>query len=271
MNRLRRLLPAAGLLLCQTAIAQVHVREPTLKITKGVVAVEARNTHAVVTPPPPPVTFTPFGGTMCPRFTGTIDSAYLNPPSSTSASINSDISSLDANDCVTFAIVVENTGGSAAYDVKLREIFPLGPTDIPDCFSPDFKTLCITDGTGAFMPFSPNPAVVGFGTTLITLQDPLPGLTSTTAPGKNIAVITFGACIVGNIKPHCCDNTARVEHYSSTQGGPNFVRPAGFGPTADTARVCVLPKATKSIKPPRKRTRPARLPAPRLTGEQLAG
>jgi hypothetical protein len=93
-----------GVTFCQTAIAQVHVREPALKITKGVVA--ASNPNAVFTPPPPQVGPVPFHapGTSCPRFNTTINSTNL-----ASTPINSDVSSVDANDCVTFAIVVENT------------------------------------------------------------------------------------------------------------------------------------------------------------------
>ncbi len=225
-----------GVIFCQTAIAQVQVREPALKITKGVVA--AGNPNAVLSPPQVgPVTFQPPGAS-CPRFNGTIDSTNLasNP-------IDSDISNVDANDCITFAIVVENTGGSTAYDIELRDLFPLGPTDLPECFDPDFTTLCVTDGTGTPMPFTSGTA--GHGNVAITLQNPLPGVSST--PGSNIAVITFDACVVGDIKPHCCDNTALVENYASTQGGPNFVA-AGFGgPFQDSADVCVRPTAMKSI------------------------
>lgn len=225
-----------GVTFCQSAIAQVHVREPALKITKGIVA--ATNPNAVFSPlQAGPVAFHTVG-TSCPRFSGTINSTNL-----ASAPINSDVSSVDANDCVTFAIVVENTGGSPAYDVKLRELFPPGPLDIPDCFIPDFTTLCVTDGTGTPLPFTPGTA---FHANLpIALQNPLPGVAS--PAGSNIAVITFDACVVANIKPHCCDNVARLENYASTQGGPNFVDGGFGGPFQDGARLCVLPKTTKSI------------------------
>lgn len=223
-----------GVTLRQTAIAQVHVREPALKITKGIVA--ATNPNAVFSPSPAgPVAFHAVG-TSCPRFSGTINSTNL-----ASAPINSDVSNVDANDCVTFAIVVENTGGSPAYDVKLREIFPLGPTDAFECFVPDFDTMCVTDGAGTSLPFT-----VGIGRSLpIALQNPLPGTGS--PAGSNIAVITFDACIVADIKPNCCDNVARLENYASTQGGPNFVDGGFGGPFQDPARLCVLPRATKSV------------------------
>ena len=248
-----------GVTFCQAAIAQVHVREPALKITKGVVA--ASNPNAVFSPPP--VTFQ-APGTSCPRFNGTI-----NPITSGSA-INSNVSNVDANDCVTFAIVVENTGGSTAYDIKLRDLFPLGPTDALECFAPDFTTLCVRDGTGAPIQFTSGTSF--HGSLPITLSTPLPGLTSTTLPGENIVVITFDACIVGNIKPHCCDNTAILDSYSSTPGadgvsGPNFVG-AGFGgPFQDTAQVCVRPTAAKSIKTTSEAHTPSSAPEQLAIGE----
>jgi fimbrial isopeptide formation D2 family protein/uncharacterized repeat protein (TIGR01451 family) len=222
-----------GTIFSQSAIAQVQVREPALKITKGIVATS--NPNAVFSPSPVgPVSFS-APGTSCPRFSGAITSAAL-----ASTPINSDVSNVDANDCVTFAIVVENTGGSAAYDVNLREIFPPSPFGASECFSPDFSTLCARDGTGA-----PLPIATGIGRGLpIKLQNPLP---ASNASGSNIAVITFDACILGDIKPGCCDNTAQVENYASTPGGANFVD-AGFGgPFSDAARICVIPKGTKSI------------------------
>jgi uncharacterized repeat protein (TIGR01451 family)/fimbrial isopeptide formation D2 family protein len=248
-----------GVTFCQNAIAQVHVREPALKITKGIVA--ATNPNAVFSPPQVgPVSFHPVG-TSCPRFNGTINSTNVG-----STPINSDISNIDANDCVTFAIVVENTGGSPAYDIKLREIFPPGPVDIPDCFVPDFTTLCVTDGTGASIPFTTGTA---FHANLpIALQNPLPGVTA--PAGSNLAVITFDACVVGNIKPHCCDNVARLENYASTQGGQNFVDGGFGGPFQDSAQLCVRPQATKSIKTTSEVHTPGTPSGPPLSQEQLA-
>jgi uncharacterized repeat protein (TIGR01451 family) len=257
-----------GSTFCQAAIAQIHVREPALRITKGVV--RASNPNAVFTPSlVGPITFTPPPGPpSCspPRFSGgTIDSTYLHPPFPTPIPFNSDISSVDANDVVTFAIVVENTGGSSAYNVQLQDVFPTGS----DCFDPVFipNSFCITDGTGTTLPVNP----VGTfppGNLPITLSNPLPGVSA--LAGTNIAVITFDAKIVANIVPHCCDNTAKVLNYASTLNGQNFVA-AGFGgPFQDTAQICVLPKATKSIKTTSEAHTPGTPPGPPLSPEQLA-
>jgi uncharacterized repeat protein (TIGR01451 family) len=258
-----------GVTFCQAAIAQVHVREPALKITKGVVA--ASNPNAVFTPPPPqvgpvpngPVPFSLPGSTICPqpRFTGTITSANL-----AAHPINNNVSSVDANDCVTFAIVVENTGGSPAYDIKLHDLFPLDSLQNPECFDPNFATLCVTDGMGHAIPFTSGTGFLN-GNDPITLQSPLPGLSAT---GSNIAVITFDACVIKAIKPHCCDNIANIESYASTPGGPNFVA-AGFGgPFQDSAQVCVLPKGTKSIKTTSEAHTPGTPTGLALSPEQLA-
>ena len=224
---------------CQVAIAQVQMAEPKLRIIKGVVASD--NPNAIFSPAAPPSgTFTPPGGS-CPRFSGTINSSNIG-----SLNLNSNISGVDANDKVTFAIVVENQGSSpnGVFDVKIRDIFPLGPTDLPSCFVPDFSTLCVTDGTGAPIPFAVGPG--GFGSVIIELTDPGPTMGAlgpfNPANGKNIAVLTFDAMLLSDIKSGCCDNRARLENYSNTEGGPNFVA-AGFGgPFEDTAQACVGPR-----------------------------
>jgi uncharacterized repeat protein (TIGR01451 family) len=228
-----------GVKFCQVAIAQVQITEPDVRILKGVVASD--NPNAIFSPAAPPSgTFTPPGGS-CPRFSGTINSSNIG-----SLNSNSNVSGVDANDTVTFAIVVENlgTGPNGVFDVKIRDIFPLGPTDLPSCFVPDFSTLCVTDGTGTPIPFTTSPG--GFGSVIIELTDPslTQGALGPFHPtnGRNIAVITFDAKLISDIKSGCCDNRARLENYSNTESGPNFVA-AGFGgPFEDAAQACVGPR-----------------------------
>ena len=224
---------------CQTAIAQVQMAEPKVRIIKGVVASD--NPNAIFSPAAPPSGIFTSPGGSCPRFTGTINSSTIG-----SLNLNSNISGVDANDTVTFAIVVENlgTGPNGVFDVKIRDIFPLGPTDLPSCFDPDFSTLCVTDGTGTPIPFTVSPG--GFGSVIIELTDPSPtqGALGPFHPtnGKNIAVLTFDAKLLPDVTSGCCDNRARLENYSNTENGPNFVA-AGFGgPFEDTAQACVGPR-----------------------------
>jgi uncharacterized repeat protein (TIGR01451 family)/fimbrial isopeptide formation D2 family protein len=224
-----------GAIFCQTAIAQVHLREPSLRVMKGIVA--SSNPNAVFSPAQPaPVAFQ-LPGASCPRPAGAI-----TPASLAATPINSNVSGIDANDCVTFAIVVENRGGAPAHDVVLVEQYPLGPLLEMECYVPDFSTLCVTDGTGAAIPFTTLPGFLG--SVSIFLQSPLPAAGTS---GASIAIVTFDACVVGDIEPRCCEDTASLTSYASTPNGPSFPA-AGFGgPLRDTADLCVVAQGAKSL------------------------
>jgi uncharacterized repeat protein (TIGR01451 family) len=221
-----------GVTFCQAAIAQVKVREPKLSIKKGVVATD--NPKGVFTPPLNPAgIWKPFG-TSCPSFNPIINSANVG------GLTTSNLSNVDANDSVTFAIAIENTGGAPAYDIELSDIIPLGPTDLPTCFSTT-SGLCVTSGNGTPIPFT--TALGGHGRTIITLAQPLAAGSPFNSAGTNIVIITFNAQLVSDIKPGCCSNTATLQHYAAQPLGPDFVT-AGFTPPfSDIATICVGPKA----------------------------
>jgi uncharacterized repeat protein (TIGR01451 family) len=225
---------------CQTSIAQVKVREPKLQITKGVVATD--NPHGVFTPALNPTGVWQPYGSSCPDFqNGPITSATLG------GLINSNLSNVDANDHVTFGIAIENTGGAPACEIELADIIPLDPLDKPSCFDPDYSSLCITDGNGTPIPFT--TAIGGHGRKIIKLAPGFclaPGSPANTA-GTNIAIITFNAQLHSDITPGCCDNVAQLLHYTSQQGGPNFVDAGLTPPFSDAATVCVNPTLTKSL------------------------
>ena len=227
-----------GTLFCQVAIAQVNVRQPNLKIQKGVVGTD--NPNGVFTPALNPAGKWKAFGTSCPRFNPTIDSTNLG------GLISSNLSNVDANDWVTFAIAVENIGGAPAYDIELADIIPVDPSGkppcMPSCFLPDYSGLCIRRGDGVAIPFTTAPG--GGGSTIIKLPNPLP---PAGPPGVNIVIITFNAQLLPTILPGCCDNVAELTHYASQPGGPNFVS-AGFTPPfTDSATVCVNPILAKSV------------------------
>jgi len=221
-----------GIHFCQSAIAQVNLREPKLSITKGVVATD--DPQGVFTPAlTPPGVWKPFG-TSCPSFNPNVNSSNLG------GLINSDLSNVDANDSVTFAIAVENTGGAPAYDVELADTIPLDALDAPACFNVT-SAFCVQRGDGTPIPFT--TSIGGHGRTRIQLGAPLPPGSPFNATGANIAIITFNAQLLPTIKPGCCSNRADLLHYSSQPGGPDFVS-AGFTPPfSDNATVCVGPKA----------------------------
>ncbi len=232
-----------GVRFCQAAIAQVKVGEPSLRIRKGVIATDNPNGQFSQpvpgpTPSPTPTIATaqaPAGVTF--SLTGV--SGLVNSNALLTGLIDSNLSNVDANDLVTFAITIENVGGAPAYDAKLEE-------KLPACFT-NLSHIVVKRGTGAVA----NPL-------LYTLVTSASGFTITSnlgAPinayhatnGSNIIVITFQAQLRPDVSPGCCDNVAELQRYASTPGGPDFVA-AGFTPPFDdSAQVCVNPTLTKSV------------------------
>lgn len=216
---------------CEQAVAEFELTEPVLRITKG--AVRSSSPQSVFTPTPPstvawvnPVT----NPNTLPRFTPVIAS-----PANT---MLSDVTA-DANDVVTFAMVVENFGMglNGAFDVTIRDVLPPSLTLV--------SSVQVTDGTGAVIQTTPTNTNSLFSTG-IRLNPPLPG-SLTTTPGANVAVITFNARVISSVKAGCYTNTASILHYTASPNGPNFVS-AGFGgPFVDSADVCVVAKPEKCI------------------------
>ena len=225
-----------GVTFCQTAVAQVNLREPNLRIRKGVIATD--NPNGQFSPPGPPPTSNL--ATAQPPSGVTFNlSGFSGGPITSAAQIDSNLSNVDANDKVTFAIVIENQGGHPAYDVQLTDT-------IPSCLT-NVTAITVKDGTGAFLPpgsFTINPTTPTTNFTF-SLNTPIPAYATN---GTNIIVITFQAQLLSNITPGCCDNVAKLTHYASQHTGPDFVV-AGFSPPfQDSATVCVKPTADKCVK-----------------------
>ena len=229
---------------CNTAIAQMQLQEPNVRISKGIVATD--NDRGKISPPVGLITFEQ-PGQPCPRFNGTISSDYLE-----SNPLNGDISMVDANDRVTFAIVVENLGTApnGAFDVVFHDTWPADTT----CFAPDKLSVCVYYGNGTQVdPTTGYTITWGSGAFTIELIDPVSpqphgalGPYSATG-GNNIVIVTFDATIPSDIRPGCCENLDTLDNYSNTEDGDDFVE-AGFGgPFADGAQICVKPSVTKTI------------------------
>ncbi|MCP3880977.1 MAG: isopeptide-forming domain-containing fimbrial protein [Sulfitobacter sp.] len=88
------------------AVHRILLREPYLLVTKGVVDVDN-----------PDGTFDPADTGPTPPFGS--DDLGTSP-------IDSDVSEVDAGDILTFAITIENTGGSGAFDVVVQDAIPAG-------------------------------------------------------------------------------------------------------------------------------------------------
>ena len=240
--------------ICQAAIAQFELTEPSLRIRKGILCpiTACPPVHPIENPnlptleaqapgpidpgiPLPPKAICKFPA-PCPRFTGVVTSNTVAAFTSTKTAL------ADANDVVTFVIAVENIGNgpNGAFDVTLTDVLPTGLTYVPN-------TLCVTRGDGTAL------ATTGTFPASITLDDNLNGPLAAFSPtsGQNIAVLTFDAKIgpPSQIKiGSCLRNDATLTGYSNHEGGSNFVM-AGFTPPfTDSATVCIRPKViTKGI------------------------
>ncbi|MGD1921202.1 MAG: hypothetical protein ACFCAD_21335 [Pleurocapsa sp.] len=240
------------------AIVQINLREPFLEVTKGVVAYSSSRPDIALDPAtagPGDVTFT--SGSE-PTFANTVSSSDLD-----SAPIDSNLTgTLEAGDIVTFAIAVENTGGSrkGAFDVKIQDILPDG-FEIPA----GGLNLHVKDGNGVNLaytglgdPLSTGNDLFGNG---IELEDPgntspngsglsaesdaaaLDGFSETS--GTNLAIISYDLAVTNSspyVDPAILENQAKVISYANAEGAPSF---PGIEDTA-TAEVG-RPEATKEI------------------------
>ncbi|MDX6446522.1 MAG: hypothetical protein QOH71_3596 [Blastocatellia bacterium] len=240
---------------CQVAIAQVNVRQPNLKIHKGTIATDngfgefthqgQQTTNLSLAQAPTGAVFSLAG------VSGSVNHAAV-----AAGLMDSNVSNVDANDIVTFAITIENLGGSPAYDVKIEDIIPSSSGN-PSCFTIVPSSIVVKRGTGAIVPsifYSIQPTNPGSTATSFSITStpnlPIPISAfnaANAASGANIVTITFQAQLLANVMPGCCDNTVNLLHYSSTLNGPDFVAANLTPPFTDTATICVEPKLTKSL------------------------
>lgn len=236
--------------ICERAVARINLREPKLVIRKGIIAADnpkAEFTQPATTPQTQPVATAeaPLGVAFgLNGVSGVVNSTNLG------SLFDSDITGgVDANDTVTFAIVIENKGGAPAYDVNLEDLIP-NDNGKPSCYTPDLNSLKVTRGSGVPVPppfyTLTSSASNGPGFTIAS-NFPVPIADFNPTSGLNIVIITFKATLRKDITPGCCRNVATLTNYASQPGGPNFIS-AGYSPhPSDPAKVCVLPKAQKCI------------------------
>lgn len=211
------------------AIVQILLQEPFVTISKGTVWTDKAG--AVFSPATVgPVAF----NNSCPSFGGTINSINLaaNP-------INSNLAGVDAGDTVRMAVVIENTGRNAAYDVLAHDALPAGMSFVPG-------SVCVTNGAGAAIPYSGNANdFVTSGITLTSLGRGKMSDGTVVATGSNIAIITYNVTIDATSEAlHSYTNTATLTNYAGQPGGPNHI-PGG---RTDTATVTLAPfSAAKTL------------------------
>lgn len=197
-----------------TTVSSFTDSNPALFLTKGAVSVSS----SVGGPAKPGVTFAP----------STINAGPWSSTNLATTPVQNTVSGVDANDAIIFRVIAENRGSTAAFDVQLFDTPPAQLT----CNS---SALTVTNGAGAALAFTPVALPGGFGA---RLSAALPARHPT--DGTNIAVLTVTCTVnaTGGVPNGLVTNSARIDSYSSTLGGPNFV-PANYTPTigSTTARI----------------------------------
>ena len=139
-------------------------------------------------------------------------------------SIASDISGVDSNDLVTFALVVENSGHSAAYDVQIQDAMPAGFTTPGSGLN-----LCVTDGSGVALDYTDLGG--GIFSSGIELVDPSGGALASAyssegiliTDGSNVAIITFDLMVDSGVTPEeVLTNNDILVNYAGIEGGMDY-------------------------------------------------
>ncbi len=222
------------------ALVQVTRVEPVLAIVEGVVSTDNVNA-ALTTAAGGGVTWAAAGSAGSP-FTGTVTDAAL-----TAAPINANASGIDAGDTVRFAITVQNTGGSGAFNVGISDQLPASFVPAGSLVPGANIHFNVVNGAGTRLGVTDSSGVVIMdangnyqnGNTQATLLAALqsvagirlldPGATTAalaaagSAPGTDIAVITFDLVASAATQPKEVDtSTVTLRNYSGTSSSPNY-------------------------------------------------
>ncbi|WP_043320659.1 isopeptide-forming domain-containing fimbrial protein [Microbulbifer sp. HZ11] len=217
---------------------QLEVLSPELSLTKGVVS--TNNSNGVFDPDPnAPVDFAEPGTATAPPWTG----GLITSDNLGAVPIDSNLSEVDAGDLVRFAITVENTGGSDAFNIAISDILPPG-FDYPGGNAADLN-LQVYTGSGTALTFSGD--LFGSG---IVIDDP----SSTegalnqgrdpdagnTIDGSNIIVITYDLQAIGDVQPNQeIINTATLEAYGGVDEGNDYTEGNSNSNWQDDAAVTI--------------------------------
>lgn len=221
------------------AIVQLQLTEPNVQVRKGVVA--TANPAGVFSPATTgPVTFSAPGSAGY-RGAGPITTTGL-----AATPIDSNLTGVDAGDLVTFAIVLENSGTSAAgaWDVRVRDTLPAG-FEIPA--SGAGLNLQVTNGAGTAVPFTQLGSGLFDPTGGLELTDGATGALAGASPssGLNIAVITYDLQVVAAAAPaQAITNTATLFNFAGAEGAQDHT---GTDRTDDARVTTAPPAATKTL------------------------
>ncbi len=201
------------------AIVQFRLRQPQLRVSKGVLS--SSNPAAALDPPTAgPAALLPPGGM-----------GVLAPPLTSEdladSPIDSDVAGLDAGDLVRFAIALENEGGSGAYDLVVRDVLPPG-LGVPA----EGLNLAVTRGDGLTVTplfLGPNGTPSDLFSSGIELPDPVGEPLCQKAdsePGANLVLVTYQLEV---LQPQAIPGTIQANFGTLTQYGGD----EGSGATAN--------------------------------------
>ncbi len=227
----------------ETEIVQVELEQPNLNISKGVVLTNAGNqTFNPASVGPVLFNNTSLGSAGKP-FVGSFNSANLaaNP-------VNSDLSGGDARDIVRFAIVIENTGSSDGFNLKVTDQIQAG-YQIPLTLQGFNVEVYRGDGT-ALSFVGLESSLFGAGLEIVD-----PGAndgaikSADGANGENIVVITYELQLLTTIEPNSVlTDGATIVNYGAIDGGNNYTTGQTNSNWSDNATVTTAgPLITKSL------------------------
>lgn len=167
-------------------IVQFEVVVPELSIDKGVVG------HNSTTLPTGGIVFT--NPSVAPGFSGTLDTA--TEAEDIGDSDITDPGTVDANDEVRFAIVVQNSGRGDAYDVVIEDTIPVGfdaPASAADLIDPANGSLTVFRGDGTQL--ITRQLVDGYVRVATTAIDNLSAFSFTTTGGGQLSFVSLARTV----------------------------------------------------------------------------
>jgi len=241
---------AAGVPENADAIVQITLDQPVLGITKGVVGTD--NVAGVFAPVTKgPVPFATIGAppsVTCPGFTGSVTSTGLG-----TSPVDSNLTGVDAGDYVRFAIVIQNTGHAAAYQIRIKDTQPNG-FSVPG----SGLQMCVSSGVGGVGSDIGYTNYLG-GTGLfdkgIELNDGANGALAegvdadgvANPTGSNIVVITYTLQLDTAVVPSSTiTNTASLINYANDPTAADHL-PTSSPLTDDATVTMAAPVAAKAM------------------------
>ncbi|RMG73513.1 MAG: DUF11 domain-containing protein [Chloroflexi bacterium] len=213
-------------------IVRFELREPILLVRKGIADSDNPNESFSETPNS---NLNGVGSSATPPFTPPIESSQGGGNGQADVGVNADAAGLDAGDLVRFVITIQNTGGSAAYDITINDVLPPGLT------AASVQNFNITLGDGTPLSYTlpgggaATPADF-FSLPGIQIVDPAAGACQhpTVDPAAAVILITYDLQIDNTVGAgDILINTTTITNYAGTEGGPNHVPDPAEQPSDD--------------------------------------